>query len=292
MDKQIECGSHGLQAATFVCQHLPKGFDQGFFTGYDEEDPGDPFPDAWCTRCEQKLDECGGEWNDESEAFANITMICAHCYVAARLRNVPEEERRRFKFSHLEDIEETHKEHPRTFSIPRSDERFTLKAGQLVKLHFHLLDAEQGAPGAERMWVEVLDGRDGKYTGLLNNKPFYIADLEAESVLSFEAKHVAAVYFNKEDGGWIDESKTAKCHSDVIDNEAWPEYAEKKDEENEVFSGWYVYSSRDTARGDLKEIILGELLHAFPVLDSIVSEETGSSWQWSNEDSEYKRVQN
>jgi MinD superfamily P-loop ATPase len=41
---------------------------------------------AWCNECEAVRQKNGG-WNDESEAFAQITMICDACFEAARLRN-------------------------------------------------------------------------------------------------------------------------------------------------------------------------------------------------------------
>lgn len=42
----VECGEHGKSPATFVCQHLPAGENQGFNVGYDPEHPDDAYPDA------------------------------------------------------------------------------------------------------------------------------------------------------------------------------------------------------------------------------------------------------
>jgi len=41
---------------------------------------------AWCADCERvRSQQCG--WNDISEAFAGVTMICDLCFDAARSRN-------------------------------------------------------------------------------------------------------------------------------------------------------------------------------------------------------------
>ena len=83
-DRQVQCGDHGPAIATFVCRHLVLGSGLGF---YWAEDPDDPYPDAWCGRCEEVRVREGGEWNDVSEAFTKVTLICHHCYEGARARN-------------------------------------------------------------------------------------------------------------------------------------------------------------------------------------------------------------
>jgi len=73
----------------FVCQHLflqhrkkeysPIGFYQ------PTQDPGDPDDDleAWCAACDEVLGRVG-EWNDESEAFADIKVLCSGCFERIR----------------------------------------------------------------------------------------------------------------------------------------------------------------------------------------------------------------
>ena len=53
----VECGEHGKSPATFVCQHLPAGENQGFNVGYDPEAPDDAYPDAWCDQCDAVLEQ-------------------------------------------------------------------------------------------------------------------------------------------------------------------------------------------------------------------------------------------
>ena len=80
----IECRRHGRSHATFVCAHLVRNAGLGFYTS--DEDPEDPRPDAWCSVCEAVAERAGG-WTDESQAFAEISVICAGCYDLCRRRN-------------------------------------------------------------------------------------------------------------------------------------------------------------------------------------------------------------
>jgi hypothetical protein len=82
-DQRLEC-EHGAGVATFVCRHLADGVACGFHC--DDEDPDDPWPDAWCDACEVARVREGG-WNDAAEAEAQIALTCQHCYEAARERN-------------------------------------------------------------------------------------------------------------------------------------------------------------------------------------------------------------
>ena len=84
---KVECGEHGQRDATFVCQHLAEGAENlGFNVGYDEDDPDAHYPDAWCGDCE-KAWQAEGEWNDKSEAFAQIKVVCSDCYELIRSNN-------------------------------------------------------------------------------------------------------------------------------------------------------------------------------------------------------------
>ncbi len=85
-DNKVECKTHGSAGATFICQHLIGGENLGFNLGYDPETPDELHPDAWCDECEKILDS-EGEWNDKSEEFADIKIVCSHCYENIRERN-------------------------------------------------------------------------------------------------------------------------------------------------------------------------------------------------------------
>ena len=89
--KFIECGNHGNSKPAFICYHLvhevsvgwnePEVYDKG------EDDPFYGCINAWCDMCEAKAISTG-DWNDESEAFANIQLICEICALRIREANL------------------------------------------------------------------------------------------------------------------------------------------------------------------------------------------------------------
>jgi hypothetical protein len=42
---------------------------------------------AWCDDCEAYLDAHGQEWNDHTEAYAGITLICEGCFMRVARMN-------------------------------------------------------------------------------------------------------------------------------------------------------------------------------------------------------------
>jgi hypothetical protein len=83
----VHCPRHGERRPTFVCQHLVRGSGLGFYTPnrpHTEEESDEQA--AWCSDCERVRQEQGG-WNDVSEGYAGVTMICDMCFEAARIRN-------------------------------------------------------------------------------------------------------------------------------------------------------------------------------------------------------------
>ena len=83
----VECPEHGRTQATFVCRHLAESLHTGRATGFFTSDAEQPRPDAWCAACEEMVWRTGGEWTEESEAFAGVTLICGGCYDRARALN-------------------------------------------------------------------------------------------------------------------------------------------------------------------------------------------------------------
>lgn len=86
--KQVRCGVHGERHAAFVCHHLVQGIGLGFFEpnrATISQDESDELS-AWCSKCERVRQQQGG-WNDVSEAFAHVTMICDACFEATHRRN-------------------------------------------------------------------------------------------------------------------------------------------------------------------------------------------------------------
>jgi hypothetical protein len=81
MTHVIECHAHGVQEEAFVCEHLAKSLDTGEKVGFFWS--GGSRGDAWCSTCEEVRIREGGinaAWNERSEKFANIKLLCGACY--------------------------------------------------------------------------------------------------------------------------------------------------------------------------------------------------------------------
>lgn len=83
----VFCPNHGEGAPAFVCRHLVGGSGLGFIEPFGEQAP-DASEElaAWCNECENVRRQRGG-WDDASEGFAAVTLICSGCFENARIRN-------------------------------------------------------------------------------------------------------------------------------------------------------------------------------------------------------------
>jgi len=84
-DDSVHCDSHGEAAATFVCGHLADDPVQRWHGSAASTD--NPWPDAWCDRCnESYLRE--GEWTDANSSCLDLKVLCCGCYEEAKGRSV------------------------------------------------------------------------------------------------------------------------------------------------------------------------------------------------------------
>ena len=90
-DKFVECGAHGASKPAFVCCHLAYETDVGWNEPdvYDKAEDDDFYGciNAWCDKCEVKAISTGG-WNDESEYFADIQLVCEECALRFKEANL------------------------------------------------------------------------------------------------------------------------------------------------------------------------------------------------------------
>jgi hypothetical protein len=94
--RTVHCATHGRAERALVCGHLfaqartDDAAPMAYFLG--EDDPGDAQATeatcAWCAQCDAVLQR-EDEWNDASEAFADIHVVCTDCLAALLARNVP-----------------------------------------------------------------------------------------------------------------------------------------------------------------------------------------------------------
>jgi hypothetical protein len=90
-ERAVTCESYGTSRAAFVCQHLNKDTYTGFHKAFQSNtliEPDDDYQ-ACCDEC-RKMRLREGEWNDVSEGFAKIRLICDQCFFEIKRRNLPE----------------------------------------------------------------------------------------------------------------------------------------------------------------------------------------------------------
>lgn len=90
-NKIIECDVHGTGRIGYVCKHLLSrsrvGFEEAFETFPGMELGEDDDLQAWCAECEN-VRSAEGEWNDQSMEFADIRVVCEHCYFEIKELNL------------------------------------------------------------------------------------------------------------------------------------------------------------------------------------------------------------
>lgn len=84
-DRTVICGTDGERKPAFICHHLTL---ESKSLGFYEPDAQAEEKNGWCGECDIYLAEHGGRWNDTTEAFANIYMICDVCFDRIKQSNV------------------------------------------------------------------------------------------------------------------------------------------------------------------------------------------------------------
>lgn len=86
----IKCEIHGNQGYGLVCQHLNSNEENnGFWEPFDSEfdkEYEDGELNGWCNKCDEVLMK-EGEWNENSESFAQIKLVCKSCYFEIKKKN-------------------------------------------------------------------------------------------------------------------------------------------------------------------------------------------------------------
>ena len=86
-DRVVECGTHGKSRPAFVCSHLVGTSETKENVGINFVFDEDGNVNAWCDKCEDFVSKNGDEWNDETEAFANIQLACDNCFLVLKTHN-------------------------------------------------------------------------------------------------------------------------------------------------------------------------------------------------------------
>ena len=155
-----------------------KGDGRGFNPGFDEEQPEDLRPDAWCDACEALRERAGG-WDDETTPEAEISLACAGCYDEIRRRETgPSLDHDGWRLRNALDHGE---------AMPPLAERESLVPGDAAQLVFELPHAVEG------MWVVIVDVAETGMTGVLDNAPETDAPLRRGARFELGPEHVVAI---------------------------------------------------------------------------------------------------
>jgi hypothetical protein len=87
--EKIECETHNIGISTFICAHLLSEPHQEWFS--DAQTEIDPWPDAWCSKCEAIFQKEKG-WKESKKTKRRIVAICNQCYKQLRSEGVIPEE--------------------------------------------------------------------------------------------------------------------------------------------------------------------------------------------------------
>ena len=182
----------------------------------------------------------------------------------------------------LGDAEATHREFPRTFSIPRGAVRRALPAGCRVKLVFRLKKPVPGGPRAERLWCRVLEQQGETYVGELLDRPESLTDLAPGSRVRFEARHVAAVT-------WAEARPMRPlvgADLGVLRDGLQPAWLARVDPVDGQDSGWRVFSA-PVPGARVRAVTATRLFEAWPPLDTVLDGATSGVWSWSEDALEF-----
>ena len=92
MSQKVICKIHGEMDYALICTHLAaQTHDDPDLNVYlatpDESEEATDVQNLWCEKCDNILLE-EGEWNDKSENFANIQVVCIQCFEELKNKNV------------------------------------------------------------------------------------------------------------------------------------------------------------------------------------------------------------
>lgn len=202
----------------------------------------------------------------------------------------------------LDDAEIIAKAAKYTFYKPSQSLINKLKVGHLVKLIFRFETETSNQPGAERMWVEIIEIGDEKFTGTLANDPYYIKDLKYKDVLEFEAKHIIQVYELDDDEESITQKYIHRCMATnkVLYENAKIKYFYRQESVGELKNGiydtgWVMMAGDETDEylenpENIQFVSLGAVLNKDDSFVHLLDEPVGSAFGWDENMGKYRQI--
>jgi hypothetical protein len=191
----------------------------------------------------------------------------------------------------LYDVGEHHRQQPEGFAIPREAERYSMEPGDIVSVGF----VPENGESPEFMWMRVELARgEGRYIGILLEKPKTLPGLDANNRIEFSAENILEIYIEDGDPRWFDDTKLAMVSGYVLTAGAWPGRLMRIPPMAPEYSGWFIYTGHEPPEyiRDFDNFVskpLAEMVQQFPNLRSVLATPIGSDWRWDAEAAEYRK---
>ncbi len=193
----------------------------------------------------------------------------------------------------LKDIVLENSKNPRHFLKPTDEEIRNLKIGDEVKLIFELSEQMKDGCMAERMWVIIDSIKENKFTGTLDNSPYYITTIKAGDKIEFLDRNIATVIIAPPN---IDFEKFAVISKRAIEKHEINWVVRTDDLCDEQDSGWQLfYGDEDDEYLDNYKngllILLVEALQREPLLEKVFIEK-GYAYEYDEKSHSFVKADN
>ncbi|MGQ4584265.1 hypothetical protein [Lysobacter sp. F60174L2] len=185
----------------------------------------------------------------------------------------------------IDNAEKRRNEDPRNFSIPRSEQRRSLKVGDSAKI---ALEATGGGRiSGERPWVLVTEVQDGNYKVRIDNDLALFPSLNG-ATLTIGPEHIISVILPDE--YVLPYSNTCLVSASVLQDAAWPHRLVRVPQAGDGDSGWRVFAENEVLADASQQVSCGTLISQYQVLDSVMDEPGLDCWIWGDHVYEFTRT--
>jgi len=186
---------------------------------------------------------------------------------------------------YLEDVIEKNKQFPRTFLIPTQEEIDKLDIGDLIKLVFVMKKPQGNGCRAEKMWVRVTDIQKDKFTGMLDNDPYYLKSIKAGHIITFKAINIACIYGGESS---FNEKLYAIITQKALERRQINWVVRMDDLADEQDSGWQLFYG-DGSQEYLDDSSNARIVSLEPLLGSVFNS-PGYAYEYSDKDNKFIEV--
>jgi hypothetical protein len=176
-------------------------------------------------------------------------------------------------------------ENPRSFSIPRSDQRRSLRVGDTAKI---VLEASRPTAGlsAERPWVLITEVGNGGYKAKIDNVLVLFPSLN-DATLDILPEHIISV--NLPDEYVLPFGKSCLASAAVLQDTAWPQRLVRVAPVDDGDSGWRIFAAGESLADASQPASCDGVISQYQVLDSVMDEPGLERWVWDASANEYAR---